>query len=223
MHPVGACTIQRGASDAPGWRMYYSAGSFGCYGWQVFSAVSTDERTWTKEPGIRLSNGGNPPPAPRNTPPWPAGEGMVTEQLPSGDWRMIVSTYEHLLPVENKFQVTEWRSSNQIDWTYVRTALSTRDLPSAGQRSVYSPTIREFAPGLWRMIVTADDLNVPGGRSRLWSVVSTDKTSWQLEGELLSTAGVNYFYSTLVDDRLVTVRGNDLRTRRLTTTTIQMP
>jgi hypothetical protein len=85
-------------SDAAGWRMFFSAGSFPCYGWQVFSAVSTDERTWTIEPGIRLGNGGTAPPNAPVTPPWPTGEGMEVDHLPSGEWRMIVSAYERVQP-----------------------------------------------------------------------------------------------------------------------------
>jgi hypothetical protein len=73
------------------------------------------------------------------------------------------------------------------------------------------------------MLLTADDLNIPGGRSRLWSAVSIDKLTWQLEGELLSTPGASYFYSTLEGDRLVTVCGSDLRSRHLCTVTVQMP
>lgn len=192
-------------SDGPGWRMFYSGGSFGCYGWQVFSAVSTDERNWTREPGVRVSNGGPLPPAAPVTPPWPAGEGIVTDQLPDGTWRMTVGAYEPLTPAEDKFQITEWHSSDQLQWSYVRSLVTTRQLPAEGQRSVYSPTLSEVAPGLWRMIFTADDLNRPGGRSRLWSAVSTDRITWQVEGQILGAPGVQYFYSAVVGDRLFSV------------------
>jgi len=131
---------------------------------------------------------------------------MVTDQLPDGTWRMTVGSYEPLTPPEDKFQITEWRSLDQLNWTYVRTLLSTRQLPSEGQRSAYSPTLAEITPGLWRMIFTADDRNQPDGRSRLWSAVSTDRVSWQLEGEILGAPGVEYFYSTLVGNRLFTIR-----------------
>jgi len=193
-------------ADAPGWRMFYSGGSFGCYGWQVFSAVSTDERTWTKEPGVRVSNGGSLPPDAPVTPPWPAGEGIVTDQLPDGTWRMTVGTYEPITPPENKFQITEWHSSDQLQWSYVRTLVTTRQLSAEGQRSAYSPTLSEIAPGVWRMIFTADDLNQPNGRSRLWSAVSTDRVTWQVEGQILGAPGVQYFYSALVGDRLFTIQ-----------------
>lgn len=42
--------------EGTGWRMLFAGGSFECYGWQVFSAVSADERSWTIEPGVRVSN-----------------------------------------------------------------------------------------------------------------------------------------------------------------------
>ena len=192
-------------SDGLGWRMFFAGGSFDCYGWQVFSAVSSDERTWTRESGVRLSNGGSVPPDAPQSAPYPAGEGMTTDQLADGTWRMTVGTYEPVQPREDKFQVTEWRSPDQLHWTYLRTLVSTRQLPATGQRSAYSPTIAEIAPGLWRMIFTADDLNQPGGRSRLWSAVSTDRVSWQVEGEILGTPGTHYFYSALVGNRLFTL------------------
>ena len=193
-------------ADGPGWRMFYAGGSLGCYGWQVFSAVSADERTWTKEPGIRIRNGSPVPPDAPGDAPWPAGEGIVTDQLPDGTWRMTVGTYEPLVPSENKFQITEWQSPDQLTWTYVRTLLSTRQLPAEGQRSAYSPTLAQIAPGLWRMIFTADDRNQPNGRSRLWSAVSTDRIQWQVEGEILGAPGVEYFYSTLVGNRLYSIQ-----------------
>lgn len=210
-------------ADSPGWRMFYSSGSFGCYGWQVFSAVSTDRRTWTKEPGVRLSNGGSAPPDAPVTPPWPVGEGIVIEAMSGGGWRMLVGGYRHEQPTEEKWQVVEWRSSDQLTWSYVGPVLTTDDLPATGQRSVYSPTVREFAPGLWRMIMTADNLRDPGGRSRLWSAVSTDKSHWHLEGELMGAAGTDLYYSTLVDDLLVFVRLDAGQPRRLASVSVDMP
>jgi hypothetical protein len=193
-------------ADGPGWRMFYAGGGFGCYGWQIFSAISTDERTWTKESGVRISNGGSLPPNPPVNAPWPAGEGMVTDQRPDGSWRMTVGTYEPLTPPEDRFQITEWRSADQLSWTYVRSLVTTRQLPLEGQRSAYSPTLAEIAPGLWRMIFTADDRNQPDGRSRVWSAVSSDRVTWQLEGQILGAPGVEYFYSALVGDRLYTLQ-----------------
>ena len=211
-------------ADGPGWRMFYSGGSFDCYGWQVFSAVSSDERTWTKEPGVRIQNGGSLPPDPPNGGRWPAGEGMVTDQLPDGTWRMIVSTYEPITPPEDKFQITEWRSPDQLNWSYLRSLVTTRQLPPEGQRSAYSPTIREVVPGLWRMVFTADDRHQPGGRSRLWSAISTDQVQWQIEGEILGEPGLEYLYSVIVDDRLFTLRSpQGVFDPRLVSLTVQMP
>ena len=190
-------------AEAPGWRMFYAAGSNACYGWQVFSAVSADGRSWTKEPGVRLANGGT---AVQGQPPWPTGEGMVVDQLPSGEWRMIAGTYEHLAPPENRWQVTEWRSPDQLEWSYVGPVLTTRDMPAGWQGSVYSPTIRQLAPGLWRMVFTADGRDGPGGRSAIWSAVSTDRAHWQVEGEVLGAEGVDLYYSTMVDEQIVFIR-----------------
>ena len=209
-------------ADGPGWRMFYAGGSFQCYGWQVFSAVSTDERTWTKEPGIRIDNG-LPLTDPTGPVPSPAGEGMVVDQLPTGGWRMIASTYEPGPDSDDKWQITEWRSPDQLTWTYIRTVFSTRQMPPEGQRSVYSPTIREVTPGLWRMIFTADNFNLPGGRSRLWSAVSTNLVEWQLEGELLGAAGSDFLYSSLVDDVLIFMRQDTGQPRHLALANVAMP
>ena len=211
-------------SDSAGWRMYYSSGSFDCYGWQVFSAVSTDERTWVRESGPRIPNGGTYPPQGPVPPPWPSGEGMVVDQLPSGQWRMIVSTYEHVLPSQNKFQITEWQSNDQVNWTYVDPVLTTRQMPASAERSVYSPTISEVVPGLYRMIFTGDNLDQPGGRSALWSAVSLDKVTWQLEGQLIGGPNSNILYSSLVGNMLVFLR-QDLNgtPRGVAFSTVSMP
>jgi hypothetical protein len=201
--------------------MFYSAGSNKCYGWQVFSAVSTDEVTWVKEPGIRLSNGGGPDPL--IWPPWPAGEGMVVEQLSVGGWRMVAATYEHLTPFENKWQITEWLSPDQLTWTYAGPLLTTRDMPPEGESSIYSPTIREIAPGLWRMVFSADNRDQTGGRHRIWSAVSTDRTHWQLEDELLGAVGSNLYYSSMVDDWIVFMRQDGAGPLALAIATVVMP
>jgi hypothetical protein len=213
-------------SDGPGWRMFYAGGSFDCYGWQVFSAVSTDEHTWTKEPGVRVSNGGSLPPNPPGPAAWPVGEGMVIDQQLDGTWRMTVGSYEPVTPSEDKFQITEWHSADQLTWVYVRSLVTTRQLPPEGQRSAYSPTIAQIAPGLWRMIFTADNLGHPDGRSRLWSAVSADRVHWSIEGEILGAPGVNYLYCALVGDQLFTLlapQGPLVNSTTLVSTTVQMP
>src|SRR5205823_10503179 len=93
--------------DAPGWRMLYAAGSNVCWGWQVFSAVSSDEVTWTKEPGVRLGNGQGLPVFP---PPWPVGEGLTAYQDASGEWHLLVGTEDHVQPPVDQWQIGEWTS-----------------------------------------------------------------------------------------------------------------
>lgn len=210
-------------NDAQGWRMYFAAGSFPCYGWQVFSAVSVDERNWTIEPGIRLSNGGTVPPDAAVTPPWPTGEGMEVDRLPNGEWRMIVSAYERVLPAPDVWQITEWRSSDQINWRYVGVVVHTDDVPREARASIYAPTIREVAPGLWRMIFTGDNRQDSNGRSRLWTAVSSDKKNWQFEGELIGATGSTFLYSSLAGDRVYFLRNDGAGGNYLAQARIRMP
>src|SRR2546430_5452704 len=211
-------------SDGPGRRMFYSGGGFACYGWQVFSAVSSDGRVWTKEPGVRLSNGGTLPPAASVPPPYPVGEGMVVDVLPSGEFRMIVASFEHVLPApRNTWQITDWRSRDQLTWTYAGTVLTTRDMPAAGAGSVYSPSIVEIAPNLWRMIFTADNRGTGVFHSALWSAVSTDRETWQVEAQLVGTPGRDLYYSTVVGDRLFFLRKDVGAPFRLASTSLVMP
>jgi hypothetical protein len=193
-------------TDGAGWRMYYAAGSDLCYGWQVFSAVSPDQGDWTEEPGVRISNGNALTPANRETPPWPAGEGMYLQQLESGEWSMLLGAYERIEPRENRFQVIEWRSPDQLAWRYLGPVLTTRQVGPVARRSIYSPTVHEIAPGIMRMFFTGDDLDRPSGTSKIFSAVRAEGTDWQVEGIVLDTPGVNFYYSTLVDDLLVFVR-----------------
>jgi hypothetical protein len=215
-------------AEAPGWRMFVAGGQFSCYGWQVFSAVSTDERTWTLEPGVR-ANAGAPPSSNGLAPDpyWPTGEGITVDQLPSGGWRMLMGAYEHLTPAEEKFQIMEWDSPDQINWTYGHTVLSTRQMPAQGQGTIYSPTIKQVAPGLWRMIFAGDDRSgnqMIAPRSWLWSAVSTDKENWQLEGKLMGSDVTSLMYANLAGDRLVFIRQDDnTSSARLAIATVTMP
>jgi hypothetical protein len=210
-------------NDSAGWRMYFAAGTFDCYGWQVFSAVSPDERNWTIEPGIRLPNGGTTPPDAPMTPPWPTGEGMEVDRLANGEWRMIVSAYDRVLPAADVWQITEWRSSDQINWRYVGVVLHTNDVPREARSSLYAPTIRQVAPGLWRMIYTGDNRHDADGRSRLWTAVSTDKTTWQFEGELIGALGSTFLYSSLAGDRVYFLRNDGASANYLAQSRILMP
>ena len=94
----------------------------------MFSAVSSDERNWTIEPGVRLSNTLDGELAEVGPIPWPVGEGLVVRQLPDGSWRLIVGGMEHVDPWEDKFQIVEWRSTDQLTWVYADTLLTTRQL-----------------------------------------------------------------------------------------------
>ncbi len=207
-------------AESPGWRMLYAAGSNVCYGWQVFSAVSADGRTWTKEAGIRLGNEG----AIDGPTWWPVGEGLVVDRLPDGEWRMITGSFEHITPpATDTWQITEWRSWDQLQWTYVGTILTTFDMPPGWQGSVYSPTIREVAPGLWRMLFTANGRGTPGGRSAMWSAVSTDRAHWQVEGELLGDVASNLYYAAMVDDQVVFIRQDNGGPMHLSIAHVTMP
>jgi hypothetical protein len=209
--------------DGPGWRMYLAAGSSGLYGWQVFSAISNDERNWTIEPGVRITNGGPVPPAPPGVVPWPVGEGMVVDQLPGGEWRMLVGGYERVANPPDRFEIVEYRSPDQLNWTYQGTVLTTAQLPATAQRTIYSPSIGEITPGLWRMFFTGDDLNLPGGRSRIFSAVSRDRSQWKFESELLGAPGTDLYYTALVGNRLYFLRQDNGQLRRLAGVTLTMP
>ena len=136
---------------------------------------------------------------------------------------MILGAYEQILPHEDKFQIVEWRSPDQVNWSYVGPMLTTRDMPAGGQGTIYSPTIRQIAPGLWRMIFSGDDRFQPGWRGRIWSAVSTDQQSWQLEDELMGGQQTRYWYASLVDEHLVFLRQDDGDHRRLAIATVTMP
>lgn len=185
-------------NDGPGWRLFYAAGSDECQGWQVFSAISDDQQEWTPEPGIRIPNG--------SVPRWPAGEGMDLELLPSGVWRMLVGSYERVTPPEDRFQITQWTSSDQVRWSYGGPVLTTRQVGPGAARSVYSPTVTDIAPGLRRMFFTGDNLDTPGGGSRIYSAVSVNGDVWEVEGIVLGGGAVDYFYSTMVGELLVFIR-----------------
>jgi hypothetical protein len=207
-------------AESPGWRMLYAAGSNACYGWQVFSAVSADGRSWTKEVGIRLGNEGSM----HGPTVWPVGEGMVVDRLADGEWRMIVGSFEHGTPAAtDKWQITEWRSWDQLQWTYAGTVLTTFDMPVGWQGAVYSPTIREVAPGLWRMLFTVDGRGSPGSRSAMWSAVSTDRAHWQIEGELLGGAFSDLYYAAMVDDQVVFIRRDNGGPMHLSIANVAMP
>jgi hypothetical protein len=193
-------------AEMPGWRMFFAAGGNDSYGWQIYSAVSDDERTWTAEKGVRVSNGGTFPPLRPVAPPWPVGEGIEIDRTPEGEWRMITGGYENVWPAVNTFQLVEWRSPDQIRWRYRGAVLTTHQVGPAASRSLYSPSVHQVVPGLYRMYFTGGNEHSPGGQSRIYTAVSVDRTNWQNEGIVVSQPGTDFFYSSFVDGTLVFIR-----------------
>jgi hypothetical protein len=210
-------------SDGAGWRMFYAAGGYDCYGWQVFSAVSGDGLSWTKESGARVNNGGTLPPATPVTAPWPSGEGINIDRLPNGTWRMLTGAYERSTPRENRFQIIEWRSSDQLKWTYQGPVLTTRQVGPEVNRSIASPSVVTLAPGLYRMFFSGDNLNDPGGASGIYTAVSRDFQHWQVEGVLVSDPATRFYYSSVVGNLLAFIREPVNQPRSLGLVQVVMP
>src|SRR6266851_3924439 len=186
--------------------------------------ISTDSRNWTLESGVRLRDGSSVSQGGSiDAPYWPMGEGMTVDRLPSGAWRMIVGGYQHADPQEQKFQIVEWDSPDQLNWTYQGPVLTTQQMPPAGQGTVYGPNIRQVAPGLWRMIFAGDNRWEAGWRGRLWSAVSTDLQSWQVEGQLMGSISTNLRYPSLAGDQHVFLREDDGDVGRIAIATVSMP
>jgi hypothetical protein len=203
-------------AEGEGFRMFLAAGSFYCYDWQVFSATSIDGREWSLEPGIRVPNSGL----------WPVGEGMVVRRLPAtGEWQMIVGgTVPAVGRSWEGFEIVEWRSTDQLTWRYRAALLTRADLGLPPGHSLYSPTIREFAPGLYRTVF-AEDID-PDSPTRLYTAVSADGEHWRFEGTLLDASAVPVFYASLVGERLYTVTapvGAPDIDRYLSAFTVRMP
>lgn len=210
-------------AEAPGWRMFFAAGSNECFGWQIFSAVSTDEKNWTIEPGIRVDNGWGLLPTSSGNDYWAQGEGMAIDRLPSGEWRMLQGAHPRENPTDRRFEIVEYRSPDQLNWYYVGTVINNTDMPAGGQGSIYSPTIREFAPGMFRMVFTGDDRWEPGWYSRVYSAVSLDGEHWQIEEQLMGQPGTHLFYAALQDEQLVFIRRDPGGPDRVAVATIRMP
>ena len=73
------------------------------------------------------------------------------------------------------------------------------------------------------MVFTADNRHGVSNRSALWSAVSVDRVHWQIEGELLGTAGFDLYYAAVVDEQLVFIRRPAGGAFSLATATITMP
>jgi hypothetical protein len=200
--------------DAPGWRMLFAAGGY-CRGWQVYSAVSADERTWTVEPGVRVSN--------RLALPGHSlgqGEGMDVARLPGGEWQLLVGGGQ-LEPPADTWQINEFRSWNQVDWRYVGPALHTSAMPSAARGGIYSPSVTEFVPGIHRMYFGGDNRGQTPLRFAVFSAVSRDRLEWQFEGEVLGDASTQFYYAAFLDQRLFFIRGG--AAQEIATTAVRMP
>jgi len=181
-------------ADAPGYRLFYSSGST-CLGWRVRSAVSTDRRSWVKEDGTRIGD-------PTAAVAYSSGEGMTVMRHPQDGWRMWVGTY---VPNEG-FAIEDWHSPDQINWTRHAVIYSPASFPTGPMYAVYSPSVVQIGPSMWRMYFCADDRNKPNGRSRLYSAVSRDLENWRFEGEFLSQPDLSFWYATVAGDELYFIR-----------------
>ena len=176
--------------DGIGFRMFYSSGSY-CLGWKIRSAVSSDQKSWLKEPGIRIGD-------PTGTPAFSAGEGMSILKATNGDWLLFAGVFA---PGEG-FGIEIWRSLDQIKWVRERQVYSPRSNPIGLLRAIYSPSVVKIGPSLWRLVYCADDVDQSGGRSRLYSSVSRDLINWSFEGELLGEPATHFWYTALVGTSL---------------------
>ena len=181
-------------ADAPGYRLFYSSGST-CLGWRVRSAVSADRRTWVKEDGNRIGD-------PTAAVAYSSGEGMTVMRHPQDGWRMWVGTF---IPNEG-FAIEDWHSPDQINWTRHAVIFSPASFPTGPMYSVYSPSVVQIGPSMWRMYFCADNRNQPNGRSRLYSAVSRDLENWRFEGEFLSQPDLSFWYATVAGDELYFIR-----------------
>jgi hypothetical protein len=130
---------------------------------------------------------------------------MAMEKLADGRWRIITASFEHeLFPApDSHWQISQWFSEDQVTWSYGRMILETAQLPPEAQGSVYSPAVAEIAPGLFRMFFTGDNRRLSSNpQSAMWSAVSTDKQSWQIEGRLVGAPGIDVYYAAVMDNKL---------------------
>lgn len=198
-------------AEAPGYRMFYSSGST-CLGWRVRSAVSADGRTWTREDGTRVGD-------PTGNPAYSAGEGISVMRLANGGWRMWVGTF---VPGEG-FAIEDWHSPDQLTWTRHARIFSPLSFPGGPMYAVYSPSVVQIGPSMWRMYFCADDRNQPNGRSRLYSAVSRDLESWTFEGEFMSQPDLGFWYATVAGDELYFIRQGSDKAMFLSRTQIVQP
>lgn len=187
--------------DGLGCRLYAAAGA-SWWIWQTFSATSSTcdaPWTWEEEPAVPgvVENDyvrrGN-------------GEGICVWQDSLGTWWMLMGTMS-LEPQDDRvWTVGLYRGASQRQWEFVRTVFRPGPPGSGRERAVAGPSVVEFAQGLYRMFLMADDLGIgpDGGRQRIWSAVSRDRFSWTLEGVVLDFAipGGGPAYPTVIGDLL---------------------
>jgi len=207
------------AANGAGWRMLYGGGN-DLSGWGTYSASSMDRRHWVKT-GVVIPNGY---PGEVN----PSGEGLQVDRLPDGTWRLINGAYDPTPAGVNTFSITEWLSTDQAHWVFVRTLVSVLDAPPGASRAVYAPCLRQIGPSMWRLIFTGDNWQfvngqIVSGSSAIWSAVSSDLIHWQQEGQLLGQSGSDLFYSTLAGTRLYFLRRDTGARARVATVTLAMP
>jgi hypothetical protein len=73
------------------------------------------------------------------------------------------------------------------------------------------------------MLFTADGRATPGRRSAIWSAVSTDRSHWQVEAEVVGGSGTNLYYSTMLDDQVFFERSDIGGELRLASAKVTMP
>lgn len=180
-------------NDGPGNRMYFAAGST-TLGWQVFSAVGDGVGPWTPEPGIRIGNDGGES---------PQGEGMVVLPKEGGGYRMFAGSMYVTKVSSGSWQIVEYESNDQLNWTFRREHLAQGVDGDGDSRAVYSPTIVKVGRGLYRMFYTGDNLRLsPTPQSNMWSAVSFDLEHWRTEGPFIAAEAANVMYASALGDRI---------------------
>lgn len=180
-------------NDGPGYRMYFAGGST-TLGWQVFSAVGNGVDPWAAEPGIRLPNDGGD---------HPEGEGMVVLPGAAGGYRMIGGSMVVTRVASGSWQIVEYESNDQMNWTFRREHIAQGADGPGTARAVYSPTIVQFGRGAYRMFYTGDNILVsPTPLSNMWSAVSFDLESWHGEGTFIVATSDNVMYASALGDRV---------------------
>lgn len=195
-------------AEGGGLRMFFAAGSFLCYGWQVFSAISEDGREWEVEPGVRISNGSRVPSGPGDGAPWPVGEGISIRETPEG-WCLITGG---VVPEPGSdgdaFEIVEWCSVDQLEWRFSRPVLTRAGLGLPRTTSLYSPVTRALAPGLERLYFVESS----AAGTRIRTALSVGGGPFLPELVLAEPPDVRLYYVTLAFDRAYFVHRDEAGT-----------